>query len=280
MRGKTCLVTGATSGIGKAATTELSRRGADVVITLPLTGERRARAAEIERASGKRPADILTADFSSLDEVRGLAQTYLKSGRPLHVLVNNAGVVMQKRTVHRGRPRDDVRRQPSPPFLLTNLLRPRWRRARRHASSERPLERPRWERARLDFDDLDARKKFGPMVTYGRSKLANILFTRELGRRIDAAKVTAHCLHPGFVASDLGLNNGLSHAWCSHSGGRLRSAEKGAETVVHLSTAPEVEGSTAATIRLQAHKPNFAASHDEDARQLWDVSARLVGLSA
>jgi NAD(P)-dependent dehydrogenase (short-subunit alcohol dehydrogenase family) len=138
----------------------------------------------------------------------------------------------------------------------------------------------RWERARLDFDDLDARKKFGPMVTYGRSKLANILFTRELGRRLDAAKVTAHCLHPGFVASDLGLNNGTV-ARVVFALGRpfARSAEKGAETVVYLSTAPEVEGSTGGYFMdCRPHKPNFAASHDEDARRLWDVSARLVGL--
>lgn len=282
MKGKTCLVTGATSGIGKAAATELSRRGADVVITCRSREKGERVAAEIERASGRRPADILTADFASLDEVRGLAQAYLKSGRPLHVLVNNAGVVMQKRTVTADGHETMFGVNHLAPFLLTNLMRPLLEESSPARVVGTASDAHRWERARLDFDDLDARKKFGPMVTYGRSKLANILFTRELGRRLDPAKVTAHCLHPGFVASDLGLNNGMV-ARVVFALGRpfARSPEKGAETVVYLSTAPEVERSSGGYFMdCKPHKPSFAASHDDDALRLWDVSARLVGLSA
>jgi len=276
------LVTGATSGIGKAAATELVRRGADVVITCRSREKGERVAAEIERAAGRRPADILTADFESLDEVRALARTYLKSGRPLHVLVNNAGVVMQKRAVTKDGHETMFGVNHLAPFLLTNLLRSRLEESAPARVVGTASDAHRWERKRIDFDDLDASKKFGPMVTYGRSKLANILFTRELGRRLDASKVTANCLHPGFVASDLGLNNGMV-ARAVFALGRpfARSAEKGAETVVYLAAAPEVARSTGGYFMdCKPHKPNFAASHDEDARRLWDVSTRLVGLPA
>lgn len=282
MKGKTCLVTGATSGIGKAAATELVRRGAEVVITCRSREKGERVAAEIERAAGHRPADILTADFESLEQVRALAHTYLKSGRPLHVLVNNAGVVMQKRAVTKDGHEMMFGVNHLAPFLLTNLLQPRLEESGPARVVGTASDAHRWERKRIDFDDLDASKKFGPMVTYGRSKLANILFTRELGRRLDPAKVTANCLHPGFVASDLGLNNGMV-ARVVFALGRpfARSAEKGAETVVYLSSAPEVARSTGGYFMdCKPHKPNFAASHDDDARRLWDVSARLTGLPA
>lgn len=282
MKGKTCLVTGATSGIGKAAATELVRRGAEVVITCRSREKGERVAAEIERVAGHRPADILTADFESLEQVRALAHTYLKSGRPLHVLVNNAGVVMQKRAVTKDGHEMMFGVNHLAPFLLTNLLLPRLEQSGPARVVGTASDAHRWERKRIDFDDLDASKKFGPMVTYGRSKLANILFTRELGRRLDPAKVTANCLHPGFVASDLGLNNGMV-ARVVFALGRpfARSAEKGAETVVYLSSAPEVARSTGGYFMdCKPHKPNFAASHDDDARRLWDVSARLTGLPA
>lgn len=280
MKGKTCLVTGATSGIGKAAAIELVRRGADVVITCRSREKGERIASEIERATGRRPVDILTADFESLDQVWTLANVYLKSGRPLHVLVNNAGVVMQKRTLTQDGHETMFAVNHLAPFLLTSLLRPRLEESAPARVVGTASDAHRWERKRIDFDDLDASKKFGPMVTYGRSKLANILFTRELGRRLDPAKVTANCLHPGFVASDLGLNNGMV-ARVVFALGRpfARSAEKGAETVVYLSTAPDVARSTGGYFMdCKPHKPNFAASHDEDARRLWDVSAKILGL--
>jgi retinol dehydrogenase-12 len=282
MKGKTCLVTGATAGIGKAAATELTSRGADVVIACRSREKGERVAAEIERATGRRPIEILTADFASLDQVRGLANAYLRSGRPLHVLVNNAGVVMQKRTVTADGHETMFGVNHLAPFLLTNLLRPRLEESAPARVVGTASDAHRWERKRLDFDDLDARTKFGPMVTYGRSKLANILFTRELGRRLDSSKVTANCLHPGFVASDLGLNNGMV-ARVVFALGRpfARSAEKGAETVIYLASSPEVERSSGGYFMdCKPHKPNFAASHDEDARRLWDVSAGLVGLTA
>jgi retinol dehydrogenase-12 len=282
MLGKTCLVTGATSGIGKAAATELARRGADVVIACRSQEKGERTAAEIERAAGRRPAAILTADFSSLTDVRCLAQAFLDSGRPLHVLVNNAGVVMQSRvqTVDGHEMMFCVNHLAS--FALTNLLRERLEQSAPARVVATASDAHRWERKRLDFDDLDARKKFGPMLTYGRSKLANILFTRELARRLDPAKVTAHCYHPGFVSSDLALNNG----WVARTAFALarpfaRSAEKGAETLVFLATAPEVAGESGGYFMdCRPHRPNFAAANDEDAHRLWDVSVRLVGAAS
>lgn len=282
MKGKTCLVTGATSGIGKAAAIELVRRGADVVIACRSREKGERVAAEIERTAGRRPVDVLVADFASLDQVRGLAETYLRSDRPLHVLVNNAGVVMQRRTETIDGHETMFGVNHLAPFLLTNLLRPRLEESAPARVVGTASDAHRWERKRLDFEDLDARKKFGPMVTYGRSKLSNILFTRELGRRLDPAKITANCLHPGFVASDLGLNNGMV-ARVVFAVGRpfARTVEKGAETVVYLASAPEVARSTGGYFMdCKPHKPNFAARHDDDARRLWDVSARILGLAA
>ena len=282
MKDKTCLVTGATSGIGKAAAIELLRREATVILACRSAEKGEATADEMERLTGRRPADIYIADFTALQDVRRLAKSYLASGRPLHVLVNNAGVVMQQRAITADGHELMFGVNHLAPFLLTMMLRERMEQCAPARVVGTASDAHRWERARIDFSDLDGRKKFGPMVTYGRSKLANILFTREFARRVDPSQVTANCLHPGFVSSELGLNNGLLARLLVTLGRPFaRAPEKGAETVVYLATSEDVEGTSGEYFMdRKRHRPNFAGRNDEDARALWEVSARLTGLAA
>jgi len=282
MKDKVCLVTGATSGIGKAAAIELCRQGATVVLACRSMEKGQQTAAEIDQLTGNPPVEILIADFTALQDVRRLAKTFLDTGWPLHVLVNNAGVVMQNRTITADGHETMFGVNHLAPFLLTNMLRERMEQSAPARVVATASDAHRWERARLDFDDLDSRKKFGPMVTYGRSKLANILFTREFARRVDPTRVTANCIHPGFVASELGLNNGFFARLLVTLGRPFaRTPKRGAETLVYLATSPDVEGKSGGYyMDCKLRKPNFAGRNDEDALVLWELSARLTGLAA
>lgn len=280
--GKRVLITGATSGIGLAATTELARRGA----RLTVIARSEARAADAVRligaASPGSSVDILLADLASQASIRRLADEALEKYSSVQVLVNNAGAVY-------------ARRQLSPdgieltwavnhlaPFLLTTLLVDRLK-----ASAPARIvttSSGAHERARIPFDDLNAEHSWGAwgFSRYGETKLANILFTVELARRLNGAGVTANCFHPGFVASGFNRNNGpLMRLGMALSRPFARSAAKGAETLVWLVDSEEAGNvSGGYFFDLRRVTPSAAAQDGQAARHLWQVSAEETRATA
>ena len=281
LRGRTCLVTGASSGIGLVAARELARRGASLVIVCR-DGARGERAlADISAASRTRDVELMLADLSSQEEVRRLARRFLASKRSLHVLLNNAGVVMMKRTPTIDGIETTFAVNHLAPFLFTQLLLPRMIESAPARIVNVASDAHRLKGVRMRFDDLQGEREYRAMRIYGQSKLANILFTRELARRIEGTGVTANCLHPGMVATRLGANNGLvaRTALVLLKPFSLKP-EQGAETAVWLCSSSDVEGVSG---KYFAHnkerRPSRAGCDDEAATRLWEISAEMTGLS-
>ncbi|HSU15467.1 SDR family oxidoreductase [Longimicrobium sp.] len=276
MTGRVCVVTGASGGIGKAAATELARRGATValVVRSPERGE--AARAEIERATGNGAARVVLADLSRQAEVRRAADELLSAYPRIDVLVNNAAVYTRRRRLTD----DGIEMQWAvnhlAPFLLTSLLLPR-------LTASAParvvtVSSNAHEMAELRWDDLEMRRRrYRGFRQYGNTKRANVLFTRELARRTAGSGVAANALHPGTVATEL-LMNGfppirLFRRW-------LRTPEQGAATAVYLAASPEVAGISGEYFVDERPVPVPAPAHDDEAaRRLWEISERMVGLA-
>jgi len=283
LTGRTCMITGATSGIGRAAALGLARLGKPSLVLVARSPERAEETAEaIRRETGNDDVTVLLADLSSQAEIRRLADEFLATQRPLHVLLNNAGVFMLRREETVDGLETTFAVNHLGYFLLTNRLLDRIVAsaparivnvaAAAHAQSGGPL----------DFDDLQSRLGFySPMKVYGKSKLANILFTRELARRLEGTGVTANCLHPGFVGSNFARNSLPGAIGMVLLRPFARSPEKGAETAIHLCASPEVDGVSGKYFMDGRERfPKSYAQRDEDARRLWAESERLTGLSA
>jgi len=279
---KTCMVTGATSGIGKAAATAIARCGASLVLVARNRDKASAVAEEIRGATGNGRIDIMLADLASLDAIRRVAGEFLATGRPLHILLNNAGVVMLKReeTVDGFETTFAVNHLGY--FALTNLLLPRLIESAPARIVSVASDAHAYAGGRLDLDDLQSEKSYAAMRVYAKSKLANILFNRELARRLEGTGVTANCLHPGFVGSNLAVNNGfLATLLIRALRPFARSNEQGAATAIYLCTAPEVEGVSGQYFyNNKAKWPKSAAQNDDDARRLWQISADMCGVGA
>ena len=274
MSSRTCLITGATSGIGRATALALAGMGADLVLLCRdrARGEETAAAA---RAAGAPAVELLIADLGVQAEVRRAAAEFLAGGRPLHVLINNAGVVNLQRTLTADGLEATFAVNHLAYFLLTTLLLDRLR-----ASAPARIVNVSSDAHRfgpLDFDDLMNERRYRAMRVYGQSKLANILFTAELARRLEGSGVTVNSLHPGAVATRLGTNNG---AWARALIRLLRpffrTPDGGAATSIHLATAPELAGVSGRYFANRREKtPSAAARDPEAARRLWEVSERL-----
>jgi NAD(P)-dependent dehydrogenase (short-subunit alcohol dehydrogenase family) len=275
------MITGATSGIGQAAALDLARLGASLVL-VGRNAERGERVLEeVRRASRSGDVTLLLADLSSQSEIRRLAADFLASGRPLHVLLNNAGVINLRREESGDGIETTFAVNHLAYFLLTTLLLERLKEGAPARVVNVASDAHRGA-GRLDFDDLESQRSYSPMRVYGRSKLANILFTRELARRLEGTGVTANSMHPGFVGSNFAKNNGLlGIAAMTLLRPFARSPEKGAETAVYLCSSPKVEGVTGEYFQdCKPHRPRPFALDDEDARRLWEVSERMTGFAA
>jgi retinol dehydrogenase 12 len=280
LTGRVCVVTGASSGIGKAASIALAKLGASVVLVCRDRVRGEAAMAQItSAASGSRGAPSLElADLASLDQVRALAARL--AGLPsIAVLVNNAGLIGARRRTTADGFEYTMAVNHLAPFLLTCLLAPTLQASApaRVVTVSSVMHRA----ALLDPDDLQLERRYLPMVAYANSKLANVLFTRELARRLDGTGVTANCLHPGTVASRFG-DTGAAWLRLGLVVGRpfLRSAESGARTVVYLAASPDVAGQTGGYyVSSKRRDPSRAARDDVLAGRLWDISARLTGLT-
>jgi NAD(P)-dependent dehydrogenase (short-subunit alcohol dehydrogenase family) len=278
MQGKLCLITGGSRGIGQAAAIDLAGIGAQVAIVARDAERGAATLSLIERETGQ-TAGLLLADLSSLEGVRQVAQEYRARYGRLDVLVNNAGAVFSQRSTTVDGFERTFALNHLAYFLLTNLLIDLLR-------ADAPsrivnVSSAAHQGAVLDFDDLQSEQKYAGFRAYGRSKLANILFTHELARRLEGTGVTANCLHPGVVATGFNRNNGLlMRLGMTIARPFLISAEKGAQTIVYLASSPEVEGVTGEYfVNCTATTSSPVSYDDEAARRLWDVSASLTGLS-
>ncbi len=278
MDGKVALVTGASSGIGFETARSLASLGATVVV-VSRAGERGERTVPLLRAAtGNDAVHFLPADLSAMAEVRGLAATFRHRFGRLDVLVNNAGVFVGRREETPDGFERTFALNHLAYFLLTHLLAPQLLASApsRVVNVSSGAERS----GRIAFDDLMS-ERYGSWRAYARSKLANVMFTFELARRLEGSGVTANALHPGFVATDFGSGSGATGTII-----RLlqrlfaKSPEQGAETSIFLASALEVEGvSGEYFIDKRVVRPSDNALNVEDQRRLWEVSGELVGLS-
>ncbi len=280
MQGKVCIITGATSGIGLVAAQRLAAQGARLV----LVGRDRARGdAALKRLRELAPraeARIVYADLSRLAEMKRLGAEIAASEPRIDVLINNAGAVFTTRRVTEDGLELTFALNHMAYFVVTNLLLPNLRAGApaRIVSTASIAHR----HAVLDFADLQTARGYAAMKAYGRSKLANILFTRELGRRLAGTGVTANCLHPGFVATRFGNDNNLfARAIIKLMMLSAIKPEEGAQTIVYLASSPEVaEISGRYFYKSRPSTPSAAAQDDGAARRLWDESVRLAGMAA
>jgi NAD(P)-dependent dehydrogenase (short-subunit alcohol dehydrogenase family) len=278
LRGRVCLVTGATHGIGRATAEALAKMGATVLVHGRDSLVVGVVCREISRTAGGGVSGVV-ADFGSLEAVRRLAKEIAAQHGRLDVLVNNAGTGMMERKETADGFEWQFGVNHLAPFLLTNLLLDILKKSA--AARIVNVASMAYSRARLDFDDLQAaRKKYNTFAAYGQSKLANILFTLELARRLEGSKVTANCLHPGVVATNIFRNLGTIGKVFSIVGRPFMiSATKGAQTSIYLATSPDVAKTSGKY--FDKSKEALLLPHATDmeaARRLWEVSAKLTGL--
>lgn len=280
MAGRVCMVTGASSGIGRATAEGLAGLGAEVILVCR-DRERGERALEeIRAATGNGAVSLRLADLSSQRDIRRLAAEVLAGGRRLHVLVNNAGVVNTRRTLTVDGIETVFAVNHLGYFLLTMLLLERLRESAPARIVNVASEAHKF--AALDFENLQAEKSFRSMRIYGQSKLANLLFTYELARRLEGTGVTVNCLHPGAVATGLGKNNGVvARTLVRLLAPFFRSPESGAATSIHVASSAELDGVTGKYFRDRRIVSSSAASYSrEDAERLWAISEQLTLASA
>jgi len=275
--GKVALVTGGTSGIGKATAMALAAMGADVVV-VGRDRERGERAAEEIRAQTGGRVDLALADLSSQAEVRALAEEFKRRYDRLDVLVNNAGLVQSTRTETVDGLESTFAINHLAPFLLTNLLLDVLKKSAPSRVVTVSSEAERW--GNIDFDDLQSKKKYRGFPVYGMTKLANIMFTYELAERLEGTGVTATCMHPGAVNTRFGTSNrGPMTLLFRLFKPFMRTPDQGADTVIWLASSPEAEGLSG---RYYADRkplePKKIANDPAACRRLWEESERLTGL--
>ncbi len=277
MNGKTCVVTGGTSGIGKATAVALARLGAQVVLVGRDRGRGEAAVAEVVAVSTS-PPRLEIADLASMGQVRELGARLSALDR-IDVLVNNAGLMAGQRRVTPDGFEHVFAVNHLAPFLLTNLLLGK-------LAADAParvvtVTSDAHAAARLDLDDPHLEHGWDSWRAYANSKLANILFTTELARRLDGAKVTANCAHPGMVRTRFGRDSSLLLRLGVTLGRPfMLSPQRGADTVVYLATSPAVAGQTGGYyVRRQRREPSDAARDNATAVRLWLLSEELTGLA-
>ncbi len=280
MEGKTVIITGGNSGIGKSAAEALARAGARIVITARSEARGKAAVADIAAASGSDAVELALFDLADLASVRAGAAEILERCPRIDVLVNNAGLILSDRTVTTDGYEATLQINHLGPFLLTELLCERLIASAPARIVNVASTAHNFARHGMRFDDLMAERSYRQMEVYGRSKLANILFTTELARRLAGTGVTANCLHPGSVASGY-ARDGDTHGFLTFGVRLIRpfslTPEQGARTVVYLASSPEVaDVSGRYFAKCKQKTPSANARDTEAAARLWSVSEQLV----
>jgi NAD(P)-dependent dehydrogenase (short-subunit alcohol dehydrogenase family) len=274
----TCLVTGATSGIGLATARALAQQGATVILVARNRQKGETAVARIREESGNPAVDLLLADLSQQAQTHRLVKEVENRYPRLDVLINNAGAFFWRRQLTADRIEATLALNFLAPFLLTNLLLETLKASAPARIVNVSSSTHRW--ARINLEDLELKRMYTGQRAYAQSKLALVLFTYELARRLAGTQVTVNALHPGYIATNIG-----------QEGSRLvrllapllrlvaRSPEQGARTSVYLASSPEVAGVTGQYFRDEIAVPSAPASYDaETARRLWEIGARMTGI--
>ena len=280
MTGRTVLVTGGSSGIGRATALGLAAMGAHLAIT-GRDRERTQDAAREIRAAGGGQVDVFIADLSSQAQVRRLAGEVLQSLSRIDVLVNNAGGYWNTRHVTADGLERTFAINHLAPFLLTSLLLDRLKdsapaRVVTVSSNVQAI-------GRIDFEDLQGERSYSGARAYNQSKLANVLFTYELARKLPATLVTANALHPGVVRTSFGAEEpgGVQRLFAPFMRPFMKAPGRGAATSIHLASAPDLEQVTGRYFASSKPRRSSSRSYDQAAAaRLWQVSADLAGLTA
>ena len=276
MQGKTVIITGATSGIGEVAAVRLAEKGARIVFTARDQARAGDTMAALRKAGPNADHALHMADLSRLSEMKRVGARLAQEPQ-IDVLINNAGALFNKRRETEDGLEMTFALNHMAYFVITNLLLPKLKSGGRIVSVASNAHRG----ARLDFDDLQTRRGYVGFPVYSKSKLCNILFNRELARRIAGSGVTANCLHPGFVATRFG----------DDSGGLMRtvlkvakpigaiSPEEGAKTIIYLASSPNVNNVSGEYFyECKPATPTAEARNDQDAKRLWEISQQIAGL--
>lgn len=281
MDGKVVVITGGNTGIGKEAAVGLASAGAQTVITS--RNEERGRAArkEIVDRSGNPDVEVMSLDLASFRSIRSFATDVLDRVDRLDVLLNNAGLIQLRRSETEDGFETTFGVNHLGHFQLTDLLLDRLRASAPARVVVVASHAHKGARRGLAFDDLQSERSYRWMDVYGKSKLANVYFTRELARRLDGTGITVNSLHPGFVRSDFGRGGDLGGLYGFGiryvAGPFAISPRKGARTPIYLASSPEVEGVTGGYFyRCKPSTPSRIAQDDDAARRLWAASAQLV----
>jgi NAD(P)-dependent dehydrogenase (short-subunit alcohol dehydrogenase family) len=280
MQGKTVAITGATSGIGEVAACRLAQQGARIVLIARDRGRGEQTLKRLELVAPGRNHVVHYANLSRLAEMKGVSEEIAASEARIDVLINNAGAIFGTRQVTGDALELTFATNHMAYFVVTNLLLERLKATpgARIVSTSSDAHR----RAKLDFGDFQSEKGYSASGMYGRTKLMNVLFTRELSRRLEGTGVTANCLHPGFVATRFGdASGGLMSLALKAAKKFALTPEEGANTIIYLASSSEVEGVSGKYFhKCKQVLPTAEAQSDADARRLWNISAELSGVGA
>lgn len=278
MDGKTVVITGGTSGIGEATAFALARQGAELALLCRSKTRGEDTKQRIEAEMGRACVRLFEADFERLDDVRNVAARLLEDLPRIDVLLNNAGVTLLRRELTTDGYEKTFAVNHLAPFLLTQLLLPRiletpGARIVNVASDAHKF-------AKFDLDDLQSSRSYSTMRVYGASKLANILFTNELARRVEPEDIRIWSLHPGAVATRLGANNGgIAKILLPILALFFRTPDQGAETSIYLCSDPDIDAPNGSYfVNRRVRKPAASALDIPSAKRLWSESEKLVGL--
>ncbi|MNC09040.1 Cyclopentanol dehydrogenase [compost metagenome] len=279
MHDEIVLVTGGNSGMGLATTIEMARRGAKVIMACRSRTRGEAALAEARRQSGSQEIELMLCDLASFDSIRSFAEEFLAAYPVLDVLINNAGVVTVKRELTLDGYEMDFGVNHLGHFLLTNLLLGALKKAEQGRVVV--VASGAYKIGKLYLEDHTLSRGFNPAKAYARSKLANILFTRELAARLQGTGVTVNAVHPGAVGTSIGVNRetGFGRSVLKLLSYFFLTPEQGADTAVYLATAPELSNiSGQYYYRRQVQELSPRAADTREAARLWQWSLEQTGL--
>lgn len=279
MKGKVVIVTGANSGMGLATTVDLARRGATVIMACRSRERGQAALAEAQRQSGSQRIELLLCDLGSLDSIRNFAEEFTAKYPVLDILINNAGVVTVKRQLTVDGFEMDLGVNHLGHFLLTNLLLESLKRAEQGRIVV--VASGAYKIGAMHYKDPTLSRGYNPAKAYARSKLANILFAKELAVRLKDTNVTVNSLHPGAVGTNIGVNRetGFGRSVLKLLSLFFLTPEQGADTAIYLATEPELNEVTGQYYYRRKMKELTARAKDtQEAKRLWQWSLEQVGL--
>lgn len=275
IQNKICLITGATSGIGKETALALAQKGAHIVFTSRNEEKGKRIQEELIQKSQNESIEMMSCELASFQSIRNFAKTFQSKYSELHILINNAGVWGNKFETTQDGIEQTFAVNHLAPFLLTNLLLDTIKKSQPariiNVSSSLHYQ------GRINFDNLEMKRGFRAMQAYNNSKLMNVLFTKELARRLEGEQITVNCLMPGVVATN--LFNQFNPLLRIGTMLMAVTPKKGAETTIYLATSDEVENITGGYYDKKKRIRSSSSSYDEEAAcKLWEMSAEYVKL--